>query len=511
MNLLDLLYYLVPLFTFAALIEIIHFLPYVKIIATKEVYESIFPISTPFLLSFLIFDASFIVEIFFHDKALHKLFEAGAMTLVLITTVVVVRRNLSDLQVSRATRAVAEKEHKKYKGLIEKMNDGFWSIDNKGITNMVNHKMGEMLGYRRNELLGQKITDFVDESEQIKLKRQEEMRPKGVSSTYEINLTKKDGSNIPVIVSAAPIFDDDGRFRGSFAIVTDVSRIKEMEEELKDYSKNLETRVEKRTEELLKARDSLVNILEDLTNSKKELAEAYDELKDVDRLKTDILSNISHELRTPITIAKSSIELTRGEADRKEIDLFLDMCENALNRLNDLIENLVDISSIYKGTFVASGKTADLDRVLKTVLGHFKTQLDDKQISMSYPKQISHPLIKADEKMVSRVLTNLMDNAVKFNKKGGKITIKTKKADNHVEMSIWDTGIGIDPKYMDKIFEPFYQIDPTTTREFGGTGIGLALVKAHMEALKGRVRLESAPGKGSTFYLEFPISQEKGL
>jgi PAS domain S-box-containing protein len=508
---LDFLYFFVPLFAFSAIVELIHFLPFVRRITEKEVYDKMYGPMIVFLISFLVWDISFLVDIFLGNRTLHKLLEVLAMGIVLLETIRLVRKNVVELQVIKTTKEVIERSEKKYRNLIETMNDGFWLIDENQTSTMVNEKMGEMLGYTPEEIIGKKITLFLDTEAQTKVKKQLESRPKGKSSTYEIELTKKNGSKSPVVVSGSPIFDDDRKYIGSFGIMTDVSRLKQLEGKIRSYSEDLEKMVGERTDDLLQAQDSVLNMLEDLTDSKEELAKAYDNLKDVDRLKTDILSNISHELRTPITIAKCAIELTRGEDDDKEIDKFLSMCENALTRLNDLVENLVDISLLYKGQFLVLSSAVDLYSVIEETIGNYKVRTKEKKIKLINISKNNSLKVLGDKKAISRTITAIIDNAVKFTNESGKITIDVKKDGEFVQIIIKDTGPGIEQKYKEKIFEPFYQIDPTTTREYGGVGIGLALAKSNLAAQKGRIWVESTPGKGSTFYIKLPLAREKDL
>jgi PAS domain S-box-containing protein len=505
-QILDFAYFFVPVFAFTAIIELLHFLPFAKNVTEKRIYEKMFPTLTVFLFSFLIFELAFLVEVFLESKELHKILELASMTIILFWAVLVVRKNVIELEITNAKKSLLEKSEKRYKNLIETMNDGFWSIDENRITATVNQKTEKMLGYTTKEMIGKDVMHFLDRKAQAEVKQRLKERKKGASETYEIEFTKKDGSKLPVVLSASPIFDEKGVFKGSFAVLTDISERKKMEEEIKSYSEGLETMVEDRTNQLKQTRDSLVNMLEDLTESKKYLAKAYDDLKDIDRLKTDIISNISHELRTPITIAKSALELTREEEEPEETGRFLTMCENALTRLNDIVGNLVDVSSIYKGRFVVSVKALEVERVIKKVIRDFKPAAEKKKIKFNFSVEEPVPKVKADEKSITRALINIVDNSIKFSKEGGRVDVNVKSQDEFVQISIKDSGIGIPKQYLSKVFEPFYQIDPTTTREFGGTGIGLSLTKSHIEAQGGKVWAEGSRRKGAIFYVKLPVA-----
>jgi signal transduction histidine kinase len=279
----------------------------------------------------------------------------------------------------------------------------------------------------------------------------------------------------------------------------------------RSYSKDLEKMIEERTKELTQARDSLSKMLEDLTSSKQDLVRAYDELKEMDRLKTFIITNISHELRTPMTIAKSAIELTRDETETKSKEKFLTMCENALLRLNDIVENLVEISDVYRGHYVPASEPLDLQSIISEILQEYAFDAKKKNIKLNLLSEDALPNVIGDKKAVSRAFANIVENAIKFNHDEGRVEIGVSRVGEFVQASVGDTGIGIPEKYIDKIFEPFYQIDPSTTRKFGGTGIGLALVKSFIEGQNGHVWVESKLGEYSTFFVKLPVAKEKDL
>jgi signal transduction histidine kinase len=279
----------------------------------------------------------------------------------------------------------------------------------------------------------------------------------------------------------------------------------------RSYSKDLEVRIEEITKELTLTRDSLSDMIDNLKNSKHDLANAYDELKDLDRLKTFIIANISHELRTPITIAKSSIELAREEIKTKEKEKFLSMCEDALLRLNDIVENLVEISDIYRGYYVPTSEFLDLKSLISDILQDYGMDAKKRKIKLRLNSKDGLPNVIGDKKALSRVLANLIENAIKFNREEGEVEIEVLKVGEFIHASIRDTGVGIPEQYLDKIFEPFYQVDPSTTRKFGGTGIGLAVVRALIETQKGQVWVESKLGEYSIFFIKLPIAKEKDL
>jgi PAS domain S-box-containing protein len=463
--------FVVTIFGFAAIIELAHFLPFARAITDELVYSRMYNILPAFLLSFLFFEMAYLLDLFTSYPGIHSFFEAISMGFVLLAALFVIRKNTAEFQVISVTKDVLEKSEKRYRTLIETMNDGFWGLDTNSITTIVNRRLCEMLGYTEEEMIGESVFNFLDKENKSEVKTNLDLRKRGVSTTYEIEIIKKDGSKLPVLVSGSPYIDDDGILQGANATITDMSKRKEMEAQIQKYYDNLENLVDERTAELTKARDSLVNMLEDLTESRDQLAKAYDDLKDVDRLKTDIISNISHELRTPITIAKSAMELTREEEDSTEREKFLEMSENALIRLNNIVENIVNISSIYKGQYTIQTKPLILNSLIDDVLKDFQAMAGEQKISLRFKPKKESIKVLGDRESLKWSLKNLVDNAIKFNHEGGTVEIKAEENKGFALISVRDTGIGIDPEHKETIFEPFYQIDPTTTRKYGGTGV----------------------------------------
>lgn len=511
MNLLDFVYFFTPVMAFIVAIELLHLIPYLKKLTDPAFYEKTYQIAIVVIISMLFFELSFIAELYLGSRDLHKILEIGAMGIILGETIFIIRRDIQELDLLVATNEVIKKSESQYRNLIETMNDGFWAIDDKGTTTMVNQRLSDMLGYQKEEFIGKKVSSFFDEDQQRILQKHLALRKGGKRTNYSITIRKKNGSSLPILVSGSPLFDDSGSYKGAFAIITDISKIKELEAEIRAYNQNLESIVDERTKELKAARDSVVNMLEDLTGSKAELLKAYDKLRDVDRMKTDIISNISHELRTPVTIAKSAIELTREEEDPTEISKFLTMCDNALSRLDDLVENLVDIAAVYKGKYVMSSGEINLNDVIKESLNKYKELADTRKVKLNYTRSPEDIFAQGDRRTIIKVIQNLIENAIKFNREGGDVLITVAKEPDNITIAVKDTGIGIEEKDQDRIFDSFYQVDPTSTRAYGGTGIGLALAKANVETMEGKIWVESKVGLGSTFYVSLPRSSEKDL
>ncbi len=241
-----------------------------------------------------------------------------------------------------------------------------------------------------------------------------------------------------------------------------------------------------------------------------DLERAYSELLDIDRLKTDIISNVSHELRTPITIAKSALDLLAEEESAPEREKFLSMANNALIRLNDIIEDLIIASDVHTGIHRLHLEGVDLKEEIPKIVDKFESRAEKRDLSITTSIPRNLPWVRGDRKGLKKVFENLLGNAIKFsNGNGGKVNILAKKENSAVKVRIADTGVGIPQKKLDAIFAPLYQLDPTTTRGFGGTGMGLAVAKSIVDAHGGKIWAESAPGKGTSLTFTIPTFSNK--
>jgi|Deesub1362A_J573_1020465.scaffolds.fasta_scaffold05338_4 PAS domain S-box-containing protein len=250
-------------------------------------------------------------------------------------------------------------------------------------------------------------------------------------------------------------------------------------------------------------------LYEELRRAYEELRRAYQELKSLDELKGNIIANVSHELRTPLTIARGAIELARQEKDPEERNRLLKMAEDALTRQNFIVENLIEAAKIRKGERRLKLEPVDVAELIKQVSDEFKPMLVKAKLTMEISLAEDLPKVRADREQLKLVVRNLLNNAIKFNREGGRINIRAEKEHGMIKVCVSDTGIGIPEDRLDKIFERFYQVDSSPTRRYGGAGMGLAIVKEVVEAHGGRVTVESELGKGSTFCFTLPIWREK--
>jgi len=240
-----------------------------------------------------------------------------------------------------------------------------------------------------------------------------------------------------------------------------------------------------------------------------ELAKAYDELQALDRLQREFVQNVSHELRTPLTFIKGYVELMLEEAmgelsepQRNGLQIVVQRAD-AMTRL---INNLLSLQQVEMESLRPT--RVSLAEVTMMALESAGAAATKAGIVLKAEMPETLPLVWADRNCLGQVFDNLVGNAIKFSPDGGKITVCIREEGEYLRVAVSDTGIGIPGDQLEKIFERFYQVDGSPTRRFGGTGLGLALVKEAIEAHGGKVWAESQSGQGSTFFFTLPVLRD---
>jgi signal transduction histidine kinase/GGDEF domain-containing protein/HAMP domain-containing protein len=234
---------------------------------------------------------------------------------------------------------------------------------------------------------------------------------------------------------------------------------------------------------------------------------AEEKLIKLDELKTDFVSTVSHELRTPLTIMKEYASILSDEVPGKlnlEQRGHLSIIENNIDRLSQMIEDLLDISKIEAQKVVLRREFVDLASIINDVVIQFRPKADGKQIEFKTVFPASLPLLYIDADRIRQVFTNLIGNAIKFTPANGKIIAEIIDKEMEFECRVTDTGIGIAPENLDKVFTRFEQFDRTEGSGAKGTGLGLAITKALIQLHCGSIWLESELNKGSKFIFTLP-------
>jgi len=254
-----------------------------------------------------------------------------------------------------------------------------------------------------------------------------------------------------------------------------------------------------------------VNV-EQLEESNKKLAAVNEELKELDRMKSDLLANVSHELRTPITAIKGYtdyiLERRLGMITEKQ-EKGLVVVQRNLERLSKTINALLDFSRMDVGRIALNLQPFALASLLDQIVTALRSELEKKGLKLTAEIEKDLPPVIGDREKLSAVLENLIINALKFTPEGGRITVSASRAGSPgrpaARIRVSDTGVGIAPDQIAKIFNRFHQVDTSSTRRFGGVGLGLAIVKSILEAHGTTVTVESEVGRGTTFSFVLPI------
>jgi signal transduction histidine kinase len=271
------------------------------------------------------------------------------------------------------------------------------------------------------------------------------------------------------------------------------AQIVELQNALSSANKNLQQRVQERT---------------------RELQRALERLSELNYLKSNFIANISHELRTPLTHIKGYLDLLSegglGPLTMEQSEA-LAVLNRSEMRLERLIEDLIQFSLASRGELNLDLQTFAISQIIRIVVDRSRHQSRSKkiQLEMSLPNDL--PWVRADQDKIGWVLLQLLDNAIKFTPQGGRVIVQAKaEPDGPVTVAVIDTGIGIPHERLTEVFEPFHQLDGSTTRRYGGTGLGLAMVRRIVEAHGSQVRVESAVDHGSRFEFDLPAAPNSG-
>jgi PAS domain S-box-containing protein len=371
----------------------------------------------------------------------------------------------------RAQEALRESQER-YRSLFEDANDAIATMALDGTVTSMNHSIQAMLGWSQEEMLGRHYSRFITPAsvalaeERTRRSLAGEKQP----SAYELELVSKDGRVIFGETRSRFIRDKTGTPIGVQTILRDITERKRAEAELQ---------------------------------TAKEVAEA------ATRHKSEFLANMSHELRTPLNaiIGFSDVLLEKmfGDLNEKQEEYLQDVVSSGRHLLS-LINDILDISKVEAGKMELEPGVFNLRDLLEGSLVMVKERALAHGIALSLDIAEDIDTFIGDERKVKQIVFNLLSNAVKFTPDKGKVGITAKTTDGAVQVSVWDTGIGIAAEHQQQIFEEFQQVGKGTKGKTEGTGLGLTLTKRFVELHGGTLWVESTPGRGSTFTFTLPIT-----
>ncbi|MCB9134391.1 MAG: PAS domain S-box protein [Anaerolineales bacterium] len=362
---------------------------------------------------------------------------------------------------------------------INRIEDGLYVAINQGFT--------KTTGYTEAEVIGRSSLDiqiWARLEDRLNLVRG--LSKDGFVNNLEAHFRMKNGEIRYGLMSAAIIML--GNVPHILSITRDITERKRAEEKLQTLNAELEQRVANRTEELEKANLELQNAM---------------------RAKDTFLANMSHELRTPLNgilgMAEILLEEYRGPLNDRQRE-YIHNIETSGHYLLSLINDILDLEKIKSGKMDLNVEPVSLTEICQTSLAFIEQPAMQKGVSMEFHPPEQEILFLADGRRIKQMLANLLGNAVKFTPGPGKVTLEVKlnRIDHQIEFYITDTGIGISPEDQKRLFTPFTQLDTGLTRNYEGTGLGLALVKHLVDLHRGSISLESTLGTGSRFIISLP-------
>jgi PAS domain S-box-containing protein len=371
-----------------------------------------------------------------------------------------------DITERRNAEIILRASEEKYRGILENMELGLVEVDLLENIVRVNQAFCQMLGYSQDELIGKNTMDLLLPEDSKKMIKQRGIEVQaGQSSVYEIQLKKKNGDLIWGLVSGAPIKNAKGEIVGSLGIQFDLTDRKNLE-----YA----------------------------------LAQAKLMAERARAAERQFLAHMSHEIRTPINAVIGMTHLLSETNPTTTQMEYLNALRFSADSLLGIIDNILDLSKIDAGEIELEERAFDLGYLIRSLVQAFYFKSEEKGIKIfeNFDAGIDNQVM-GDPTRVNQILTNLLGNSIKFTDKGH-ITIDVKLIEKSnesyfIEFKLSDTGIGIQEDKFETIFEYFKQADPQINRKFGGTGLGLTIVKQLVEMLGGSIRVESTYGVGSQF------------
>ena len=367
---------------------------------------------------------------------------------------------------------------RRYRELVMTMNEGFVTIDEELRVCFANDRIREILRLSRDMIEGRNLTDFVHPTDRVRVEEAVRSSQGGhvADANQEFVFVREDGNGVPVKVSVAQLDDTAGDESARYSLViTDVLDIKAMQQELEQRAAELEV--------------------------------ANRELRELDRAKNVFLSNVSHELRTPLGTVDGYIDMIATETlgpvaapQRAALEVMSRNIERLTSMINEMIESSrMEIRGIRLVRELWSVKS-----LVSEAMASAQPESVRKDLSITVQAAETLPFQWGDRDKLAQVLGILLSNAMKFTPTGGSVSLLAEVKGRDILYSVSDTGIGIAPEHHERVFRKFYQVDSSMTRHYQGTGIGLSIAKAIVEAHGGRIDLESAPGQGTTFRVVIP-------
>jgi PAS domain S-box-containing protein len=390
-----------------------------------------------------------------------------------------ISRRLADGLTSWLMFQDLEQSEEQYRRIVDTANEGIWELDKEDVTDFVNERMARMLGYSMEEIIGRPSTDFMHEHELTDHDEKQESLRHGLAGTYERRFSCKDGQTLWALVSATPVYDDEHHFKGSFAMVTDITAKKLAEKDLKRHRIQLEELVKERTAELETANKELA-------------AFAY---------------SVAHDLRAPLRHINGFLELLKqkmGTTLDQRGRHYMETISDSTQKMGQLIDDLLFFSRM--GRQAMSNNQVDLESLVHDIVRELKPDIDGRDIQWRIE---ALPKVTGDAAMLRIALANLISNGLKFTRSRQQARIEIGSLpprDLESIVFVRDNGVGFEMDYAHNLFGVFQRLHRQD--EFEGTGIGLATVRRIINRHSGQTWAEGELGRGATFFFSLPQTQQ---
>jgi len=386
---------------------------------------------------------------------------------------------LNDISKRKMKERMMTISKNKYRMIFEKSPLGIFHFDENGIITQCNEKFVNIIKADEehiiSDIMGFDLLSLKENSLRNAVKRV----LSGIPARYEdIFVSPFSEKSIPIKADFSPVISDEGKLMGGVCVVEDFTERKAAERELNQYAEDL--------------------------------AKANKELTSLDRMKDEFLSNLRHELKTPLIPIKGYSELmfdgALGELSDKQKDA-MEKVMLSSERLKRLIDSLLYVSITEAGNVEYSFVPLRLPEVISSAIHNRSPEITSKnhEVETNFPDDL--PLIEGDLDYLEDAFVNIIDNASKFTPNSGKILISAIKEDDRIHLRITDDGIGIAEEHLPHVFERFYQIDGSSTRKYGGNGLGLYICKKVIESHNGSVWAESKEDLFTTIHVVLPIKE----
>jgi PAS domain S-box-containing protein len=402
-----------------------------------------------------------------------------------------------------------EKKGNIFKLLSEAISEGIIIVNEKQEVVASNGKADAMFGYGEDELLGQHLNvlipkeyhanhdshfnNFIDHSD---------TRPMGHGR--DLYGLRKNGDTFPVEAGLNPFKVQDTQY--VMALVSDITVRKDQERRIRELNSNLEEKIAERTQTLQHTVAQLKEEVERRRAAENQMKESLRKERELNELKTKFLSMVSHEFKTPLSGILTSATLVgkyTKEDQQEKRDKHLKTIKAKVKYLDNILSDFLSIERLETGKTVYKFSTFPLSKVVNEVIYDANMLLKDGQ-HIEYPSQIDDIVLEFDEKILELILTNLINNAIKYSSEGSSIDVSASTKGNMLIITVADEGMGIPKSEQKFVFNRYFRAENALLN--AGTGIGLNIVKSHLENLGGTVSFTSVEGQGSTFTVTLPMN-----